>query len=199
MIICPNCKEEIEDESYYCDQCGQMLYYCEKCGRVGMGRRCTSCGGLMLTANDYLQRQTSNNAVSASESMGFASMGFANISQRSPNISIRGVNAGIPQRPVIPQLHLFNDSLGIRIVGINGAVIGRRQGPYVQFFQHQMYISGVHAQLFYRAESGWRIVDKHSSNGTKLNDHQLQPDVEMSLKNGDIVSLANVVLKVSIN
>ena len=60
-------------------------------------------------------------------------------------------------------------------------------------------MSGAHAQLLYSPDAGWRIVDKHSSNGTKLNDHKLQPDVEMSLKNGDIVVLANVVLKVSIN
>jgi pSer/pThr/pTyr-binding forkhead associated (FHA) protein len=98
-----------------------------------------------------------------------------------------------------PQLLLYNDSLGIRVIGINGAVIGRRQGPYVQFFQQQKYMSGVHAQLMFYPDTGWHIVDKHSSNGTKLNDHKLQPDVEMSLKNGDIVTLANVVLKVSIN
>ena len=101
-------------------------------------------------------------------------------------------------RMMIPQLQLYNDSLGIRIVGVDGAVIGRRQGPYIQFFQQQMYVSGAHAQLLYKADTGWCIVDKHSSNGTKLNDHKLQPDVEMSLKNDDIVSLANVVLKVSI-
>ena len=25
MIICPNCKEEIEERSHFCDQCGQEL------------------------------------------------------------------------------------------------------------------------------------------------------------------------------
>jgi len=62
-----------------------------------------------------------------------------------------------------------------------------------------MYISGVHAQLKYSAYSGWCIIDKHSSNGTKLNQHPIQPDVEMSLKNGDIVALANINLQVIIN
>lgn len=96
------------------------------------------------------------------------------------------------------QLMLYNDTLGIRIMGINGAIIGRRQGPYAQQLQKQGYISGVHAQLKYSPRTGWYIADKHSSNGTCLNDHQLQPDVEMSLKNGDILSLANVVLQVSV-
>jgi pSer/pThr/pTyr-binding forkhead associated (FHA) protein len=53
--------------------------------------------------------------------------------------------------------------------------------------------------LLFRPESGWCIADRGSSNGTKLNDHRLQPDVEMSIKNGDIVTIANVVLKVVIS
>lgn len=99
----------------------------------------------------------------------------------------------------MPRLMLFNDSLGIRIMGINGGVIGRKQGPYVQFFRQQGYVSGIHAQLFFHPDTGWNIVDKGSSNGTKLNDHRLQPEVEMSIKNGDIVSIANIVLQVIIN
>ena len=199
MIVCPNCKEEIDDNSRYCDQCGQMLYYCEKCGRVGLGRRCTSCGGLMLSADDF-QNRPSMRSISSSFGM---SQGF--ISQRANMSNTGGGNMSMSlhnrggMMGGMPQLLLYNDSLGIRVIGINGAIIGRRQGPYVQFFQQQMYMSGAHAQLLYSPDAGWRIVDKHSSNGTKLNDHKLQPDVEMSLKNGDIVVLANVVLKVSIN
>jgi pSer/pThr/pTyr-binding forkhead associated (FHA) protein len=99
----------------------------------------------------------------------------------------------------VPTLVLYNSNLNIRIQGVNGAVIGRRQGPYTQFFEHNMYVSGVHAQLKYNSDTGWCIVDKHSSNGTKLNQHSMQPDVEMSLKNGDIVALANVNLQVIIS
>ena len=93
---------------------------------------------------------------------------------------------------------LINSSLNIRLQGVNGAVIGRRQGPYAQYFEQNMYVSGVHAQLLYKADSGWCIVDKHSSNGTKLNQHPLQPDVEMSMKSGDIVTIANINLEVNI-
>ena len=189
MIVCPNCKEEIDDDSHFCDQCGQTLAYCERCGRVGIGRRCTSCGGLMLSPEDYKKRKESEYA---SQSAGFVSQGFVSRTNGFDNTQPKGVITGIPQ------LMLYNDSLGIRLMGINGAMIGRRQGPYVQQLGQQMYVSGAHAQLKYNGSTGWCITDKHSSNGTKLNDHQLQPDVEMSLKNGDILCLANVVLKVSI-
>ena len=107
--------------------------------------------------------------------------------------------AQMPSQGGIPTLTLYNPTLDIRMVGVNGAVIGRRQGPYAQLFEGNMYISGVHAQLIYRPDSGWCIIDKHSSNGTKLNQRDLQPDVPMTMKAGDIVTLANINLQVSIN
>lgn len=198
MIICPNCKEEIDDDSHYCDQCGQALLYCQRCGRVGMGRRCTNCGGLMVTAAEYQRKADEQASLSSSVSTGFISHEFI-----TTNASTMGRSSSIQQQPVVPHgvpvLLLYNGSLNIRIQGINGAVIGRRQGPYAQYFQNNMYVSGVHAQLKYKADSGWCITDKHSSNGTKLNEHPLQPDVDMSIKNGDIVTIANINLQVSVN
>jgi len=154
-----------------------------------MGRRCTNCGGLMLSPEDYQKHVRSN--MSLSESMGFASLRGNMTNHDSPGMSA--------VRPNMPQLLLFNDSLNIRIHGVNGAIIGRRQGPYSQFFEQNMYVSGVHAQLKYNYDSGWSIIDKHSSNGTKLNERMLQPDVEMLLKNGDILTVANINLQVSIS
>ncbi len=193
MIICPNCKEEIDDNSHYCDQCGQALLYCNRCGRVGVGRRCTQCGGMMVSAEEYMRNA---NQTAYTSSVG-TSQGLGVQSQVTASPRSQMVRPAVPQG--IPVLTLFNTSLNINIQGINGAVIGRRQGPYIQFFSQHMYVSGVHAQLKYNAESGWCIVDKHSSNGTKLNQHPLQPDVEMSLRNGDILTIANINLQVSVN
>ena len=114
-------------------------------------------------------------------------------SRRAPEGSQMPVQSGIPT------LTLYNPTLDIRMVGVNGAVIGRRQGPYQQLFEGNMYISGVHAQLIYKPDTGWNIIDKHSSNGTKLNQRELLPDIPMSLKAGDIVTLANINLQVSIS
>jgi len=195
MIICPSCKEEIEDDSRYCDQCGQALLYCEKCGRVGMGRRCTSCGGMMLSAEE-LEKRLGNQDLSSGVSAGFVSQEFVATNRGESTSRLVGQPRSVQG---IPQLLLHNDSLNIRMVGVNGAVIGRRQGPYAQFFQQNMFVSGVHAQLKYNNTTGWCVVDKHSSNGTKLNDHQLVPDVDMSLKNGDILTIANINLQVNVN
>ena len=194
MIICPNCKEEIEERSHFCDQCGQELAYCINCGRVGKGRRCTHCGGLMASP-DNMDKKNANVSMAAIDA---ASLSFNQVTQAS----MRAVDE--PQQPVavrsgIPTLTLYNPSLDIRLTGVNGAVIGRRQGPYQQLFEGNMYISVVHAQLIYKADTGWCIIDKHSSNGTKLNQRDLLPDVPMSIKSGDIVTLANISLQVSVN
>ena len=191
MIICPSCKEEIEDDSRFCDQCGQELSYCSNCGRVGMGRRCTYCGGLM-TSYDELQEQ--RKGVQQQQSAEVVSQPAAVYASQQT-----AVTPPAPAANGLPSLTLYNPSLNIRIVGINGAIIGRRQGPYQSMFEGNMFVSGVHAQLIYKPDSGWCIIDKNSSNGTKLNQRDLQPDVPMSIKGGDIVTLANINLQVSVN
>ncbi|MBQ8154766.1 MAG: FHA domain-containing protein [Prevotella sp.] len=188
MIICPTCREEIDGDSHFCDQCGQALLYCNQCGHVGIGRRCTRCGGLMVAPSD--QNGSNNPAMSASLQAEITQGTLSGNSIAGPLVQERPASSGVPV------LTLANDSLNIRIVGINGAVIGRRKGPYTQFFEQHAYVSGVHAQLKYKSGSGWVITDKHSSNGTKVNQRPLQPDVDMALHNGDILTIANVNLQV---
>ena len=188
MIICPTCREEIDGDSHFCDQCGQALLYCNQCGHVGIGRRCTRCGGLMVAPSD--QNGSNNPAMSASLQAEITQGTLSGNSIAGPLVQERPASSGVPV------LTLANDSLNIRIVGINGAVIGRRKGPYTQFFEQHAYVSGVHAQLKYKSGSGWVITDKHSSNGTKVNQRPLQPDVDMALHYGDILPIANVNLQV---
>lgn len=192
MIICPNCKEEIDDDSRFCDQCGQALVYCSNCGRVGMGRRCTHCGGLMVSFDELKQQNVGQHTSVA----GFVSQNYVTAGTVNGN---GGATSQPLQQSGVPMLTLYNPSLDIRIVGINGAMIGRRQGPYRQLFENHLYVSGVHAQLIYNNDTGWCIIDKHSSNGTKLNQRDLQPDIPMSIKSGDIVTIANINLQVSVN
>jgi hypothetical protein len=180
MIICPTCKEEIDNDSHFCDQCGQALLFCDRCGNVGVGRRCTHCGGLMVAPKNAPGEGIPG--MSESLKMEMATSGSMRGNQQQAN--------------GIPVLTLANDSLNIRIVGINGAIIGRRTGPYSHFFDKYPYVSGTHAQLKYSINTGWCVVDKHSSNGTKLNQRSLQPDVDMSLSNGDVLTIANINLQV---
>ena len=189
MIIFPACREGIEDDSHFCDQCGQELLFCKQCGHVGLGRRCTRCGGLMVSRHEAAIEKEKQPEVSVSISNISSSVSMG------PSISIS--QAG-PARGGLPVLTLANDSLNIRIVAMNGAIIGRRKGPYIQFFEQHSYVSGVHAQLKYKSDSGWCVIDKHSSNGTRVNQRPIQPDVEMTLNNGDVLTIANINLQVII-
>ena len=196
MIICPSCTEEIEEQSYYCDQCGQGLLYCSNCGRVGIGRRCTYCGGLMASPGEGEQQVDEQaNMATVHGTAAEISRTFATERERNQNMPITEA----PQIQGVPTLTLYNSSLNIHIVGINGAIIGRRQGPYQQLFEGNMYVSSVHAQLIYKQDTGWCIIDKHSSNGTKINERDLLPDIPMSIKSGDIVSVANINLQVTVS
>lgn len=192
MIVCPFCKEEIDSGSHYCDQCGNPLSYCSQCGQVGMGRRCTRCGGQMVSGDalDAENQQTMMSNVVSEPSMH---------QNTSTDVTAHGMSNddSTPKNTVIPQLMLVNNQLNIRIQGVNGAIIGRRQGPYRQMFEQNRYVSGVHAQLFYN-NNGWCVIDKNSSNGTLLNNQKLQPEAGVHLKNGDILVLANVSLQVMI-
>jgi len=190
MIICPICKEEVEDDSNFCDQCGQALLFCEQCGRVGKGRRCTYCGGLMISSEERKAKMSVTETSSEMRSMSIPTP--VTFSQKKIQTARPQLSDGIPQ------LSLYNATLNIRVIGCNGAIIGRRQGIYKHFFEKNMYISGVHAQLNYNAAVGWCVVDKHSSNGTKLNQRPVLPDTPMALHNGDIVTIANVNLQVVI-
>lgn len=188
MIICPYCKEEIEDRSYYCDQCGKPLMYCSSCGHVGNGRRCTYCGGIMQSAQDLEasgQRTTVADCISAVTHATQTSRSMVEISQSLIDSSV-------------PRLTLTSNQLNISIQGINGAIIGRRQGPYRQLFENDRYVSGIHAQLFYNQENGWCVMDKNSSNGTFLNSKRLQAEMGFPLRNNDILSIANINLQVTI-
>ena len=147
---------------------------------------------MMISADDMIaQRNKPREIVSQQDDI--ISMTQGNTMSRRP-----AEGSQMPVQKGVPTLTLYNPSLDIRMVGVNGAVIGRRQGPYQQLFDGNMYISGVHAQLIYKPDTGWCIIDKHSSNGTRLNQRELQPDVPMSMKAGDIVTLANINLQVSI-
>lgn len=98
----------------------------------------------------------------------------------------------------MPSLTLANAQHGIKFPATDGAIIGRKGGPYKQFFEKNMYVSGLHAQLVYSRNDGWGVVDKNSSNGTFVNGNRILPDQFVALKNGDVLKIAVLDLHVNI-
>lgn len=61
---CYNCKSEIEDDSWFCDQCGAKLYICPDC-RIpgkGVGKRCGKCGKPLVEAKSLAQKSVESEA-----------------------------------------------------------------------------------------------------------------------------------------
>lgn len=55
------------------------------------------------------------------------------------------------------------------------------------------YISGHHAELILKDDGSIYLVDKGSTNGTKLNGRKIEPEVEVPVNRGDKITFADVV------
>lgn len=187
-MLCPKCKFEIDNDSCYCDQCGQEIRYCQSCRRPGKGNRCTACGGRMLPAVDYIREPSipANGPVTGE-------------AVPSPAYTSPDNNAATLKAPTSIRLILSNGAQGITIEGVDGAIIGRRNGIYQSQFARFPYISGTHAKLKFDAvQNKWLLTDMNSSNGTRYNKVPLIAGQPCVLENGATVQLANIVLTVAL-
>lgn len=187
-MICPKCKAEIDSDSCYCDQCGQEIRYCYSCRKPGKGNRCTACGGRMVPAAEYMKLQVPSAVAPSPYAMAPSDTGIP-----------QGGDVATIKAPASVRLILSNGLMGITIEGVDGAVIGRRQGIYCAQFSRFPYVSGTHAQLkFDSVQNKWTVTDMNSSNGTKYNGTPLLPGKPCVLENGATVQLANVLLTVAV-
>lgn len=60
MQTCPKCKQLIDDDSWYCDQCGAELMVCPQCRTIKRGMRCNQCGSPLIKAKDFAQKGSIN-------------------------------------------------------------------------------------------------------------------------------------------
>lgn len=146
MAICPVCKAVIDDDSCYCDQCGNELYACPDCRKIGKGegKRCGGCGKPLVKAAVVF--------------------GAAAVSHRP---AATGETSGEAAWLVCAEQHL-------RLPLKDNAVIGRTCGDYLPQLSTMIYISGTHARLN-KAGGQWSITDLGSRNGTKVNGMPCNP------------------------
>jgi hypothetical protein len=173
LVQCPKCKAEIEDDSFFCDQCGEELLICPDCNVLGKGKRCTRCGKPLVSVRSLAKPSTTVGKV--------ISTGKTIRPQLSPKtMPTRLVSADPPLR-----LALEMDVL-----------IGRRAGGFAEVFSSQSFMSGKHASLQKNKDGKWEVTDLDSTNGTFLNGDRLQANVPMLFQVGDFLRFANVEFKV---
>lgn len=137
---CHNCKSNIDDDSWYCDQCGTKIYLCPECRTPGKGegKRCGMCGSKLVPAQELA--------------------GTKNSAPQQPQQ---------PRKPA-PATKLVCRQENITLVLQNGAVLGRLEGPYQAMLSRLEYVSARHAQLWAEGDK-WIISDLGSRNGTAVN------------------------------
>lgn len=137
---CHNCKSSIDDDSWFCDQCGTKIYLCPECHTPGKGegKRCGMCGSKLAPAEELAQAKDS-----------------------APQQSQQ------PRKPVVAtKLVCRQENIILELQ--NGAVLGRLDGPYQAMLSRLEFVSARHAQLWTEGDR-WIISDLGSRNGTAVN------------------------------
>ena len=165
---CPFCKEVIDDDSHFCDQCGKELNFCPECRQPKRGTECPACGAELISAEEFFNPKPSKSVPKSSSS--------------TTKQETKAVNT--PTR-------LEGDGFNLPL---KEGVFGRTTGIYSEF-SGQIYISGRHGEL--RCQNGqWQIRDLGSHNGTFLNGVKLTTDTWTDLKLGDKLKIATTHLTV---
>lgn len=137
---CSNCKQHIDDDSWYCDQCGAKIYVCPECHVPGKGegKCCGMCGSKLVAARDLAEGKDSG----------------------------AGHPQEAPKPKVATKLVCRQENIVLNLQ--NGAVLGRLEGPYQAMLSRLEYVSARHAQLWAEGDH-WIISDLGSRNGTAVN------------------------------
>ncbi|MDR1575594.1 MAG: FHA domain-containing protein [Treponema sp.] len=187
-MICPNkiCRQEIPDDSCFCDQCGAQLLRCTKCGYVGTSKFCGKCGSPMAIRESGVPAQPS----------------AAPVTTPPPEVKTQPGPIA-PDQPsaatVIVQLPgetiFICHPDGWRLEVRDGDILGRTTGQHAARLGAFPVISGRHAQIA-RQGAQWRIADLGSTNKTYVNGAKLEPNTPVQIKKNDVLNLANITFTV---
>lgn len=170
---CNNCKQHIDDDSWFCDQCGTRIYICPECHIPGKGegKRCGMCGTKLVSA----------------ESLASGKNTGPEKPEEPPKAPADDSRASA-HTPPAPATRLVCRQENMTLQLQNGAVLGRLEGPYQHMLSRLEYVSARHAQLWQEGDH-WIISDLGSRNGTAVNGEWCYNP--LPFRKGDTVRLAN--------
>jgi hypothetical protein len=200
---CPSkiCKQEIPDDSCFCDQCGVHLLRCDKCGFIGTGKFCGSCGGSMSAIQPPDAISSSSKPVKEAPITSSPSSPLPSAASKS---TLSPTAAPTPSAPSpaatvivsLPAEKIFLCHLdGWNLEIANGNILGRTNGPHSSALGKFPVVSSNHAKVT-RVNNDWFITDLNSTNKTYVNGAKLDPNVPVKIKQNDVVMLANVTFTV---
>ena len=174
MIQCPDCRNQIPDDSAFCDQCGKELHWCPECRRPKRGTECPVCGNDLIPGRKYL-------AGKAGPRVGAPDPVRDSSSRSTPD---DGGDAPV-SRVSSPE--------PAALVG-NGWRLPLKEGPFGRSggiwpaLSSCPYVSGSHGRIEKDAD-GWMIVDADSTNGTFVDGSRIR---KAYLRKGSRVRIATL-------
>ena len=167
-MTCAHCTEAIDDDSCFCDQCGEAIKVCPECREPGAKKRCRF-HGLELVLASSLRGPTPTSHPDP-------------VPPSSPTPP--------PRQPV---LSLVNHNLNVNISPNHGDVLGRVDGPFSSILGQFGSVSSRHAEIQFIPQQGWVIIDLNSTNKTIYNGTELPPHQPVSIVNGGSLILGQAV------
>jgi len=212
-MICAYCKSDIDNDSFYCDQCSKELFVCSVCGKPGKGKNCVEDGSPLFSP-----KQRSSGAAPGIQSPVATPTGtpqsFPAFNQpvaQQPVFQPQTIQQPVIKKPTsraaapVPVLRLINNHLKIDIDITDGAVIGRSIGDYVSVFSQFSQVSGRHLQFIFDKNNGWSIKDLGSTNGVAISNQsnwqqvsRLNPNIETPIKDNAFLLIANIEFQMKI-
>jgi hypothetical protein len=171
-VECASCKAGIDEDSWFCDQCGVELFKCPQCGRLGKGKRCTFDGKPLVSLKTAANGDARPDAAAAATSATPA-----------------------PSRP--GRLRLFNSAQGVILYPSNGDILGRRNGPHAGELARFDQISSNHLKLQQWPDGHWSASDLNSTNHSFYDGRQLEAFKDQALAPGSTLMLGDVPFQVS--
>jgi hypothetical protein len=200
MFSCAYCKSSIEEDSFYCDQCGKEIMLCEKCGQPGSGPFCENDGEPVVSAQTSAGKESSNPVPTQP-------VADDNLLRNQPASG----PLPTPPQPQVPAtegpcLSLINDSLQMKLTINPGMILGARTGPYASQLSQFKTISGKHLQFIFDPQQGWKITDLGSTNGTKYSAQsgnwdgiaKIPPQQNLAIQDAAFLLIANIEFRIEI-
>ena len=192
FIQCPSCKENIDDNSFYCDQCGMQIFVCSVCARPGKGKKCTFDG------RDMIPKGSSPPAPASQTGPASASQTNPDPDSSATGSTAAQANAGTPVSTASAndKIKLTAQSHGIVLEASSGDIIGRTKGNFTGLLGQFSHISGQHCQIA-NSNGEWNLSDLGSTNGTFYNGAKLSPNIPCRLNNSGRLKIADIEFVIS--
>ncbi len=189
---CAFCKESIDDDSCFCDMCGEEIKACPGCKKPGKGKVCTTCGTPLTTIKSQSEPSVGSGATANAPPPPPPSGGITPEPASTAAGGTYRLPDNEPTKSAIPQLRLLNKNINVDLKIDDNSVIGRDSGQYVATFGGFNQVSGKHCRFNYDPANGWSVTDLGSTNKTKYNNQVIFPNVPQFLGDQSYLKIANI-------